>query len=222
MLNNCDQQTVLALLCFVLVVTFMDNINKMIPQLRNLFNNNINLGLLCIVVLCTILLNTSLGIMLMFVVLYMSMFYRYKVLQDVQESFQNNHLHKQVLQLVADEDTEFNHGLNADSHTTHQENQVQINKAVQELPKEPQNSESTSNSLETAIRTPKNCQAVGGDLLTQTFDNNREGYDVAGCRYDMKASLQNLTMNGPPVAQCGNYQSDKMNMIGAAFYPLNH
>jgi hypothetical protein len=217
MLNNCDQQTLLVLLCFVLVVVFMDSIDKVVPKLRNLFNNQVNLCLVALVVIFTMLLNVPVGAMLLFVTLYIQMYYRNKQTMVMREAFQNNHLHKQVLDLVADEDPTFNHGANADSHIEPDQNKVEIARAVNDLPKNPE----LTKSVKTVTRGPKKCDQ-GNDLLTQTFDKNRNGFDVVGCRYDMKASPQNLTMNGPPVAQCGNYHKDKMDIIGTAFYPLNH
>ena len=96
MLNNCDQQTLLVLICFVLVVMFMESIDRVVPQLQNLFTNQTNLGLLALVIVCCILLNVPVGIMLLFVALYMNMFYRNRNNRVIQESFQNNHLHHQV------------------------------------------------------------------------------------------------------------------------------
>ena len=221
MLNNCDQQSLLVLLCFVLVVVFMDSIDKVVPSLRNIFNDKVNLGLAALVVILTTLINVPVGAMLLFVILYMHMYYKTKHNLVLQESFQNNHLHKQVLDLVADEDPDFNHGVNADSHIEPDQNKVEIARAVNDLPKNPELTKAVSQSVKRAMRGPKTCDQ-NNDLLTQTFDKNRNGFDVAGCRYDMKASPQNLTMNGPPVAQCGNYHKDKMDMIGTAFYPLNH
>lgn len=221
MLNNCDQQSLLVLLCFVLVVVFMDSIDKVVPSLRNIFNDKVNLGLAALVVILTTLINVPVGAMLLFVILYMHMYYKTKHNLVLQESFQNNHLHKQVLDLVADEDPDFNHGANAESHIEPDQNKVEIARAVNDLPKNPELTKAVSQSVKRAMRGPKTCDQ-NNDLLTQTFDKNRNGFDVAGCRYDMKASPQNLTMNGPPVAQCGNYHKDKMDMIGTAFYPLNH
>ena len=220
MLNNCDQQTLLVLICFVLVIIFMDSIDKQVPQLRNLFNNQINLGLLALVIICCMLLNIPVGIMLLFVALYMNMYYSNKTNVVIQESFQNTHLHSQVLDLVADEDPIFNQGPNANSHITPDNNKVEVTRVVNDLPKNPELVKSVSNSIKTTGKV-NNCNN-GNDLLTQTFDKNRDGYDVVGCRYDMKVSPQNLTLNGPPVAQCGNYNSTQMEKVGCAFYPLNH
>ena len=59
------------------------------------------------------------------------------------------------------------------------------------------------------------------DFLTQNGQPDRSGYDINGCRYDMKNSPQNLTKYGPPLSHCGTYNVDKLTSCGTLFYPLN-
>lgn len=59
------------------------------------------------------------------------------------------------------------------------------------------------------------------DRITQVGEPDRSGYDVSGCRYDMKNSPQNLTRYGPPVSQCSAYDPAKAQICGTVFYPLN-
>ena len=59
------------------------------------------------------------------------------------------------------------------------------------------------------------------DSITQVGQPDRSGYDVTGCRYDMKNSPQNLTQYGPPVSQCSAYDPAKAQKCGTVFYPLN-
>ena len=59
------------------------------------------------------------------------------------------------------------------------------------------------------------------DLITNVGEPDRSGFDISGCRYDMKNSPQNLTKYGPPLAQCSIYDSNKIKECGTAFYPLN-
>ena len=59
------------------------------------------------------------------------------------------------------------------------------------------------------------------DSLTQNGQPDRSGYDINGCRYDMKNSPQNLTKYGPPLSHCGTYNVDKLTSCGTLFYPLN-
>ena len=59
------------------------------------------------------------------------------------------------------------------------------------------------------------------DRITRVDEPDRSGYDVSGCRYDMKNSPQNLTQYGPPVSQCSAYDPVKAQICGTVFYPLN-
>jgi hypothetical protein len=65
----------------------------------------------------------------------------------------------------------------------------------------------------------KSCQEP--DFITRTTAPARDGYDVVGCPYDMKESLQNLTNYGPPLAQCSAYSDKSFSCNGTLFYPLN-
>jgi hypothetical protein len=65
--------------------------------------------------------------------------------------------------------------------------------------------------------TAKSCNEP--DFITRVGPPNRDGYDVTGCRYDFKDSPQNLTIYGPPLAQCSAYNSSSC--TGTTFYPLH-
>ena len=59
------------------------------------------------------------------------------------------------------------------------------------------------------------------DFITHIGEPDRSGFDISGCRYDMKNSPQNLTKYGPPLAQCSAYDTNKVQTCGTLFYPLN-
>ena len=59
------------------------------------------------------------------------------------------------------------------------------------------------------------------DSITTVGEPDRSGYDVTGCRYDMKNSPQNLTQYGPPLSKCSAYDANKAQICGTVFYPLN-
>ena len=59
------------------------------------------------------------------------------------------------------------------------------------------------------------------DFITTVGEPERSGFDVTGCRYDMKNSPQNLTKYGPPVSQCSVYNTNQLETCGTLFYPLN-
>lgn len=50
---------------------------------------------------------------------------------------------------------------------------------------------------------------------------NFEGYDVAGCRYDLNFRPQNNTIHGPPLADCNAYDTNKLRTTGTLWYPLH-
>lgn len=59
------------------------------------------------------------------------------------------------------------------------------------------------------------------DFLIAEYQADRTGYDIAGCRYDMKLSPQNYTKYGPPLSFCGTYDPKITGSCGTVFYPLN-
>ena len=56
------------------------------------------------------------------------------------------------------------------------------------------------------------------DFMTYTRGTNYHGYDVAGCRYDLKDGTQNGSIYGPPLSWCATYKDNKH---AVPFYPLN-
>lgn len=56
------------------------------------------------------------------------------------------------------------------------------------------------------------------DFMTYTRGTNYHGYDVAGCRYDLKDGNQNGSIYGPPLSWCATYKDNKH---AVPFYPLN-
>ena len=64
-------------------------------------------------------------------------------------------------------------------------------------------------------------QECSNNRITKVEEPDRSGFDVTGCRYDMKNSPQNLTKYGPPVSQCSAYNPEKAQICGTVFYPLN-
>ena len=64
-------------------------------------------------------------------------------------------------------------------------------------------------------------QQYQNEFMTNVGEPDRSGYDITGCRYDMKNSPQNMTKNGPPLNQCNIYDTNKAKVCGTFFYPLN-
>ncbi len=56
------------------------------------------------------------------------------------------------------------------------------------------------------------------DFMTHSKGTDYHGYDIAGCRYDLKAGTQNGSKYGPPLSWCETYKNNKH---AVPFYPLN-
>ena len=85
-------------------------------------------------------------------------------------------------------------------------------------PKECESSEDNKNLNIVQQTINKECS---NGRITQVGEPDRSGFDISGCRYDMKNSPQNLTRYGPPVSQCSAYDPAKAQICGTVFYPLN-
>jgi hypothetical protein len=59
------------------------------------------------------------------------------------------------------------------------------------------------------------------DLPTQQLLKAADGYDIAGCRYDNKNCAQNTSRYGAPLADCTTYDLKMAAEVGTVFYPLN-
>lgn len=59
------------------------------------------------------------------------------------------------------------------------------------------------------------------DLPTQQLLKAADGYDIAGCRYDNKNCAQNTSRYGAPLADCTTYDLKMAAEVGTIFYPLN-
>lgn len=120
---------------------------------------------------------------------------------------------------VATDDAQFA----SDSEFFYKDNEVKPNGNIPPF----QVPDATPLKQTTAGMIPVNSNEAGSkscmepDFITRVGPPNRDGYDVAGCRYDMKESPQNLTRYGPPLAQCGAYSGKSYSCTGTLFYPLN-
>ena len=72
---NCDQETTMAMIACILVVAYLNVLDKNIPQIEYLFSNDMNLLLLCILVALVVVVNTPMGVMLLIVVGYVKYYF---------------------------------------------------------------------------------------------------------------------------------------------------
>lgn len=116
-----------------------------------------------------------------------------------------------------------NNSLNSESEFTYNNTKTFPNKNIK--PFQPQNNMNDMNENNNAnnvnfVQETINSQSKV-DMITQVGEPDRSGFDISGCRYDMKNSPQNLTKYGPPLSQCSAYDTNKAKSCGTIFYPLN-
>ena len=214
--HTCNINTFLLIVFVLLVVSFTDTIFKTIPVLKKLFTDSLNYILLITLVILVILIDLSSGIILSFLILYLSVYINYNnksKFTDVK-SLPNNH--------SAFKDTS-NHTRN---HTRSNSEFIYNNTKPF-----PNNNLKPFESItqEDIIKQSSNKQVLGcgvkvsntSDYITQVGPPSRDSYDITGCRYDFKNSPQNLTKFGPPLSECSAYSGEQTKLCGTVFYPLN-
>ena len=213
---NCDKQTTLAMIACVLLIAFLDVFDRNIPQLERLFTNKVNCMLLAILVVLTVFINVPIGVMLIVVLTYMHFYY-----MDKQEK-RKQHNAEFAKVTMSNAEQKFNSA--KASHVAHDDNvkltnQVAMNNTPEQLKAK------VANDVKQVVEKRTNdfnlFNNEGNDMLTQKAPNDKQGFDVAGCRYDMKAGPQNLTKYGPPLSLCSVYSKEHNQAVGSYFYPLN-
>lgn len=213
---NCDQETTMAMFACILVIAFLNLIDKNVPQLEVLFTNDTNMFLLCLLVVLVVMVNIPVGIMLLVVVGYAKLYYRKKHQNFSNKSFDtfsdikpnspagNSHVDpdQNVVAYTA-ESTE--HNAKIHSMVNNKSNAV----CAKEVPVVMQEKKFDKFNF------------PGNGFLTQQGHTDKAGYDIAGCRYDMKAEEQNLTKHGPPVSFCAAYNDKSLQHCGTYYYPLH-
>lgn len=209
---DCDTQTTLTMISCILVIAYLDLIDQSFPQLQNLFDDRTNLIMLSILVVLIVLVNIPVGVMIMVVVGYMKHYYDEKRRNikvnnkqlKLKESFNNTQL-KQYENSHVQPNTNVVKTNETPQNNTYTQLKEKVNKDIEEIVDKRMNKPLLNNK----------------EMLTQVGPNDRHGYDIAGCRYDMKNSHQNLTKYGPPLSLCNVYTKENIEKQGTAFYPLN-
>jgi hypothetical protein len=213
---NCDQETTFAMLACILVIAFFNVIDVNVPQLKILFTNDTNILLLCLLVILVVLVNIPVGIMLLVVVGYAKLYYSkkyqtisnksFETFSDIKPNPPTGISHVDPDQNIIDYSAESKqHNANLHSMVNNKSNAV----CAKEVPVVMQEKKFDKFNF------------PGNGFLTQQGHVDKAGYDISGCRYDMKAEEQNLTKYGPPVSFCGAYSEKSLKHCGTYYYPLN-
>ena len=81
------------------------------------------------------------------------------------------------------------------------------------------NDSSVSNNVEQ--------NSVANNVVANNVSENnsvvqdKHGYDVSGCRFDLNYSSQNESTEGPALSACSTYCPVSVGKTGTVFYPLN-
>jgi hypothetical protein len=225
--QHCDINTFLLVVFVILIIAFTDNILNNTPILKKLFTDQINFILLITLVILVILIDIPNGIVLAFLVLYLSVNINYN-----KKKLSFNDV-KNIIPLT-NASSNINNTNSSSSMPYIESNQYGsesefIYNNTKPFPNHNLNpfspdDKDTINLLDNSIKNTnqENTKfSINSNLINENTLLNRDGYDVTGCRYDFTNNPQNLTKFGPPLSQCSAYDVDKVKACGTVFYPLN-
>ena len=224
----------ICILLGVLAIFFTPTLFEELPVLKNLFTDTINYILIMLVVIFIMLIDVYFGTTLALVVLYMAMYINNNTtntltikkknmlipMTELPNSIKilppNSNIINKV-DLVKDINTpQSNTASGDDSEFIYENTKPFPNKNLKPFQPKEYDSNQDNKNLNIVQQTINQ-----NDKITQVEGPDRSGFDVSGCRYDMKNSPQNLTRYGPPVSQCSAYDPVKAQVCGTVFYPLN-
>lgn len=214
-MTTCSLHSLVLTVVIVLIIAFADDIFTRLPILTKLFTDIINFLLLITLCILILLLDLPSGILMTFLILYLSVWIKQWLKTKQQERI-----------LMSER---FNNAMSSNNlplsdvpHTYISESEINIEKPAisnGNIPPFQPLEQNAIQEMTTQIYTSTSFNQ--NDALSQVSPANRDGYDCTGCRYDMKDSPQNLTKWGQPLARCGTYDSSKVSKIGTVFYPLH-
>ncbi len=233
----------ICILLGIAAILFTPNIFLALPVLTNLFTDNINYILIMLVIIFIMLIDICCGTTLGLVILYMAMYVNNNTNTIVKKNFMvpmstlpnsiqifppnsniiNNKIDLSKVDLSKTNNSNINNNSNAindESEFIYDNTKPFPNKNLKPFQPKDYDSKQDNNTNKKNVNFIQ--QTINqNDRITQVEEPDRSGFDITGCRYDMKNSPQNLTQYGPPVSQCSAYDPAKAQICGTVFYPLN-
>ena len=206
---SCHLHTVILIIVIVLILAFTEELFHSAPVLVKLFTDSVNFMLVIALVILVLLIDLPCGILLSFLVLYMAVYVK-RMLKTKLDSFQNIILASQLINNNIPKEYLSESEINYNNTKPFTNNNITPFQPIDQSVIDTQTAQMTP-----LIATNQN------DALTVVGAPNRDGYDIAGCRYDFKDSQQNMTKYGPPLSACGAYNPQQVKQCGTLFYPLN-
>ena len=214
---SCNIHTVILITAIILMIAFTDELFQKVPALVKLFTDPINFMLLIVLVILIVLIDLPCGILLSFVVLYMAIYVK-RTIKNKRDNFENILIASKLLNNNANPKlpNDIPPQYLSESEINYDITKPFPNKNISPFkPIDQQTIDNKTQQITTNIASNQH------DAITTVNPPNRDGYDIAGCRYDFKDSTQNMTKYGPPLAACGAYNSQQAKTCGTLFYPLN-
>ena len=231
----------------LIIVLFADTFIDSMPILNLLFTDKTNYSLLILLVIFIIILEPNCGIIIALLVLYMSTYFNTRLASQstslnasqmssslalprvspspslINISNQNHNLFDNVINDNIIKQNSSNINDNEEDTILSNNNEILSESEFIYNNTKPFPNNNLKPYQPTMIEkfASTDCKEVKNDYITNIGEPERSGYDVSGCRYDMKNSPQNLTKYGPPLAQCSAYDTNKAKICGTVFYPLN-
>lgn len=227
-MSTCDLTTLVLAAVLILVVIFTDKIFNTLPLLKTVFTDQVNFILLSLACIFILLLDIPSGIISCLIIIYMALYVSSLKPLAKNNSRSSNMVAQAPTKTMAtakmptmDKFANLPDGdPRSDSEIVYDQKFPIVNGNIQPFQVQDAAAMNLPNGMIPANSneaTAKSCNEP--DFITRVGPPNRDGYDVTGCRYDFKDSPQNLTIYGPPLAQCSAYNSSSC--TGTVFYPLH-
>lgn len=189
----------------LIAITMAITTNYWLPYISHmsyLFNDNITLGLIAIVIVLLTLYDCKLGLAFAFIVAVIGVNMQnegFEAFESIKKQTNTNKAPKKNTETIE----QFQNMAPVTSM-----NNITGNNII-------------ADKIEKQMKMPTTCPIVTSkkDFNTYSAGKDYHGYDVAGCRYDLENRTQNSTVHGPPLSWCATY--DNSNKLPVPFYPLN-
>jgi len=218
---TCDINTFILTIVVILIVSFTDTIFINVPILKKLFTDSLNFTLIIALVILVILIDIPRGVILAFIILYLSVYVNYNSSKKVRFADV-----KTVINTYPNYTNSSNYINSSNSNVLSESEFIYDNSKPfpnNNIPPFAPLSQDDINKM-SSNKEVLGCgmkTSTDPDYITKVDSPSRDGYDITGCRYDFKNSPQNTTMYGPPLAQCATYSGEQAKTCGTVFYPLN-
>ena len=247
MKNNNQLKTIglgVIIISFVSVIVFTPKIMENMSCVKDLMNDTTNIVLLCTLTLCITLIDPLMGLIFALCIGILAVYLKgvdTDTLKKVESFMIDQQNPRSLSQSLSKEEVKrnemryvenmMNYGRKYNiSNRINKDNTESIKKEESVAMSDNKVNQNAVNNMLHKKEEDKTNYLVNkkefpcgntNNFLTQVGPNDPAGYDVVGCRYDMKSSPQNNTVYGPPLAWCNTYDKSKIDKCGSLFYPLH-